>query len=71
MRGDGCKLHRGRVGLDNRECFSKIAVTQQHRVHREQWGHLEVLQNSGDVALRAVVMGTVGWVGDLRGLFQP
>jgi len=35
---------------------------------------LEVFQNDGDVALRDVVMGLVGWVGDLgilRGLFQP
>ena len=32
---------------------------------------LEVLKNCGDVALRDVVMGTIGWVGDLRGLFQP
>ena len=32
---------------------------------------LEVFQNLGDVALRAV--GMVGWtgLGDLRGLFQP
>jgi len=36
---------------------------------------LEVFMNHGDVALRDVVMNTVGWVGvglgDLRGLFQP
>ena len=36
---------------------------------------LEVLQNHGDVALRDVVMGMVGWaevgLGDLGGLFQP
>ena len=33
---------------------------------------LEVLQNCGDVALRDVVMGMVGWVGsdDLGSLFQ-
>ena len=32
-------------------------------------------QSCGDVALRDVVMGTVGWagvgLGDIRGLFQP
>ena len=36
---------------------------------------LEVFQSHGGVALRDVVMGTVGWagvgLGDLRGLFQP
>ena len=32
---------------------------------------LEVLQNWRDVALRDVVMGSVGCVGDLGGLFQP
>ena len=36
---------------------------------------LEVLKNCGDVALRDVVSGTVGWVGvglgDHGGLFQP
>ena len=36
---------------------------------------LEVFQNRGDVALRDVGSGTVGWagvgLGDLRGLFQP
>lgn len=36
---------------------------------------LEVLLNHGDVALRDVVMGMVGWVGaglgDLSALFQP
>ena len=36
---------------------------------------MEVFQSHGGVALRDVVMGTVGWagvgLGDLRGLFQP
>lgn len=36
---------------------------------------LEVFHSHGDVALRAVSVGTMGWVGvgvgDLRGHFQP
>ena len=36
---------------------------------------LEVLQSRGDVAMRDVVVGMVGWVGvglgDLRALLQP
>ena len=63
--------------MDIRKHFSKGVVMHWHRLPRDVVGSpsLEVLKNHGDVALRAVVMGTQwGWVGvglgDLRGLFQ-
>ena len=48
--------------MDIRKHFSKGVVMHWHRLLRDVVGSpsLEVLKNHGDVAPRAVVMGTVG-----------
>ena len=63
-----------RVDIRN-NLFSKRAVMRWDSCPGNRGSPpLEVLQNHGDVALRDVVMGTVGWVGigvgDLGDLFQ-
>ena len=78
-RGNGLKLHQGRLRLDIKKIFfSEGAVLQWHRLPREvvQSPSLEVFQNRVDVALRDVVSGHGGdglaaGLADLRGLFQP
>ena len=56
--------------------FSEGAVLRWHSCPGSAGGTvLVVFQTHGDVALRAVSVGTVGWaevgLGGLRGLFQP
>ena len=60
MRGDGFKLCQGRFRLavrNNSFSRSDSALTQ---LPRECWGHLEVSQSRGDVALRDVDGGHGG-----------
>ena len=62
--------------MDTGENFSKRVVTHSAAAQGAVGSpSLETLQNRGDVALRDVGMGMVGWVGvgldDPSGLFQP
>ena len=62
--------------MDSRKkLFSDREVMHWHSWPGSGGVSLEVFHNCGDVALRGVVMGMVGWAGvgsvDLRGLFQP
>ena len=60
MRGNGLTLCQGRFRLQIRKRFSERAVMQQHREGRGGSPFLEVFENHGDVALKDVVMDTVG-----------
>ena len=72
MRGDGLKLHQGTFVLDTGGASWKEWLGTGTAAHGVVGSlSLEVLQNWRDVALRDVVMGSVGCVGDLGGLFQP
>ena len=59
-RGDGLTLCQGRFGLAVRNDSFSRSDSALPQLPREWWGHLEVSQSRGDVALRDVGSGHGG-----------